>query len=172
MNNSQIYQRLYMRKWRKLNPDKVRTSGRISDLKRRDKRRAYQLAYNRKWRIKNREKIYASNKKYIANNMNARISQKLRTRLYQAVMAQLGFKRGHLKDLIGTSIPQLRQHLESQFQPGMSWNNYGQWHIDHVIALANFDLTKLSEQKKSMHYTNLQPLLAKDNLSKGAKIML
>jgi len=52
----------------------------------------------------------------------------------------------------------------------MSWNNHGEWHIDHIKPCTSFDLSKLSEQKKCFHYKNLQPLWAKDNLSKGAKI--
>ena len=53
----------------------------------------------------------------------------------------------------------------------MSWDNWSRtgWHIDHKIALAKFDLTIESELKKAVHHTNLQPMWAKDNLSKGSK---
>jgi len=53
----------------------------------------------------------------------------------------------------------------------MNWNNYGYygWHIDHIKPCSSFDLSKDLEQRKCFHYTNLQPLLAKDNLEKGAK---
>ena len=62
-------------------------------------------------------------------------------------------------------------HIKKKFKKGMNWKNYGQWHLDHIKPCASFDLAKPSEQKKCFHYTNLQPLWAKDNLSKGAKIM-
>jgi hypothetical protein len=75
-----------------------------------------------------------------------------------------------VKDL-GCSIEELKTHLESKFQPGMSWDNYGTkgWHIDHIKPLALFNLADSNELKKACHYTNLQPLWWQDNLHKGAK---
>ena len=69
-------------------------------------------------------------------------------------------------ELIGCSIPELKAHLESRFKVGMSWENRSLWHMDHVIALAKFDLTKESDQRAAFHYTNLQPLWASENLRK------
>jgi len=73
--------------------------------------------------------------------------------------------------LIGTDIATLKEHLENQFTVGMSWDNWATdgWHIDHIIPLSSFDLSDINEQHKAMHYTNLQPLWAKDNMSKGNK---
>jgi hypothetical protein len=61
----------------------------------------------------------------------------------------------------------LKQHLENQFQSGMNWKTYGKygWHIDHIIPLSSAKTEK--ELYKLCHYTNLQPLWAKDNLIKG-----
>lgn len=75
-------------------------------------------------------------------------------------------------ELIGCTSQELRQHLESQFQEGMSWDNYGQpgWEIDHVIPCAAFDLTDPEQQKACFHYTNLQPLWGPDNLAKSDKV--
>ena len=74
------------------------------------------------------------------------------------------------QELVGCTLLKLRQHLESQFTTGMTWENQGDWHIDHIMPCAAFDLTKRSEQKKCFHYTNLQPLWAIDNLKKGNKL--
>lgn len=69
---------------------------------------------------------------------------------------------------LGCSLEELKQHLEKQFKEGMSWENYGKWHIDHIIPLSSAkteeDLYKLT------NYNNLQPLWAKENLTKGKKI--
>ena len=74
--------------------------------------------------------------------------------------------------LIGCTGEQLKLHLESQFQKGMTWDNYGHkgWHIDHIKPCSSFDLTDPEQQKVCFHYTNLQPLWALDNLIKSDKI--
>lgn len=75
--------------------------------------------------------------------------------------------------LVGCSIAQLKQHLEKQFQPGMSWDTCGEngWEIDHIRPCASFDLKDPEQQKACFHYTNLQPLWAIDNRRKGAKLL-
>jgi len=95
------------------------------------------------------------------------ISKRIRTALQFA-----GTKKAmHTVNLIGCSIEELRQYLESLFQPGMSWENYGfyGWHIDHIIPCAAFDLRCPLQQKICFWYKNLQPLWAEDNRIKSAK---
>lgn len=80
-------------------------------------------------------------------------------------------------ELLGCTIDELREHLEAQFKDGMTWNNYGNpngdhtdcWHIDHIKPCALFDLEDIDQQKECFHYTNLQPLWSKENMSKGAR---
>lgn len=52
----------------------------------------------------------------------------------------------------------------------MSWDNYGEWEIDHIIPCDSFDLTKEEEQKRCFHFSNLQPLWWRDNRTKGNKV--
>ena len=72
--------------------------------------------------------------------------------------------------LTGISLDELKKHIESKFQDGMSWDNYGVWHVDHIIPCAQFDLSDPEQQKICFHYTNLQPMWAKDNMRKGARL--
>jgi len=73
--------------------------------------------------------------------------------------------------LLGCRVTELVQYLEAKFQPGMSWENRHLWHIDHIQALALFDLTDPLQCAQAFHYTNLQPLWAADNLRKGKRRM-
>ena len=137
--------------------------------------------------LKNREKILEQQKnwqklhkkerrKYHCNyiktrrkiDINFRLRDYLRHRIYLALKGNL--KLSTTEKLIGCSIDFLKNHLESNFTVGMSFSNYGKWHLDHIKPCASFDLSKLSEQRKCFHYTNLQPLWANDNISKGKKI--
>jgi len=120
---------------------------------------------------KNKIKIRKRNRLYLVsyrkNNLNARITNNLSTRVRIAIKGQSKSKSTMV--LLGCSIEFLKKYLQDQFKEGMSWDNHGLygWHIDHIKPCCKFDLTKESEQKLCFHYTNLQPLLAKENLSKG-----
>jgi hypothetical protein len=75
-------------------------------------------------------------------------------------------------ELLGCSLEEARNYIQSKFKEGMTWENYGLygWHIDHIIPCASFDLKDPEQQKKCFNYTNLQPLWWHENLSKGANI--
>ena len=98
----------------------------------------------------------------------ARITENLRRRT-RAVLEGIN-KSDNTLALIGCSPKELKKHLESLFTKGMSWSNYGKWHIDHIKPCSSFDLTIESQQRECFNYQNLQPLWARDNLSKGNKI--
>ena len=94
-----------------------------------------------------------------------------RTRLRKA-LNQIE-KSDKTMNLIGCSAIELKEYLESKFTEGMTWENRGRegWHIDHIKPCASFDLSDPEQQRECFHYTNLQPLWAKDNLRKGYKII-
>lgn len=95
----------------------------------------------------------------------------LRSRLYSALKSKNAKKCDKTLELTGCSISFLKGYLEAKFTEDMSWEKLGIHgiHIDHIIPCAKFNLLIEDEQRKCFHYTNLQPLWAKDNLSKGAK---
>lgn len=93
------------------------------------------------------------------------LAKSLRDRLYKAVSR--GSKSASATMLVGCSIPELKVHLESLFEKGMSWENYGEWHIDHVRPCISFDLTDVEQQAACFHYSNLRPLWGSENRSKG-----
>lgn len=123
-----------------------------------------------KYQKKNRDykKEYKRNKERKENDINYRLKINLRNRLLQALKS--GQKGGSFIKNLGCSINELKNYLEDKFLDGMSWSNYGEWQIDHVIPLSLFNLTDKEEFKEAVHYSNLQPLWAKDNQSKGNNI--
>jgi hypothetical protein len=98
-----------------------------------------------------------------------KLAHVLRCRILSAINSQAGEKAVSSTELLGSSVQHVRDHLESQFTEGMTWENHGEWHIDHIKPCAKFNLQDPEEQKKCFHWNNLQPLWAKDNLSKGAR---
>lgn len=100
-----------------------------------------------------------------------------RNRITYALLAlkkrkRVAFKSASTQQLLGCDASQLVQHLESQFDAGMSWENHGGpfgWEVDHIKPCAKFDLTLPEQQRACFHYTNLQPLWKKDNLAKRSK---
>lgn len=96
------------------------------------------------------------------------VARRLRTRLIHAIRAQMTSKKKHTLDLLGMSIDEFFPYMESKFTDGMSWDNYGEWHIDHIKPCSKFDLFLRSEQEKCFHYSNLQPMWAEENYLKHA----
>lgn len=100
-------------------------------------------------------------------NSDERLKKNLRSRLYDALKGRL--KIGSAIKNLGCTIDELKTHLEKQFTKGMNWENYGKWHIDHIKPLSKFNFNDAKEFEEAVHYSNLQPLWAKDNLKKGNK---
>jgi len=99
--------------------------------------------------------------------LNGTISNTLRASILN------GSKNGkHWETLVDFSLSQLKKHLERKFKPGMTWENYGEWHIDHKIPLAvfNFNSPDDLDFKRAWTLKNLQPLWATENRKKGPRI--
>lgn len=136
--------------------------------KRREARNKATIAYQ----AKNREAVVAYQRSWekhqYQHNTEYRLKHNLRSRVGAALRAQRAGKDWSLLDIVGCTTAELVEHLEAQFEPGMSWDNWSPdgWHIDHIRPCASFDLADEAQQRQCFHFTNLQPLWAKDNLSK------
>lgn len=122
---------------------------------------------------KNKEKIKAQHNKYkkqkYKNDLSFKLKHLLRGRLYLALKGLI--KKESALKLLGCDVDFFKKYIESQFQEGMTWENYAHdtWHIDHIKSCYTFDLTKLEEQEKCFHFSNMRPLWSKDNLSRSKK---
>jgi hypothetical protein len=121
--------------------------------------------YDKRYRQENKNKLRKQKRDWEKNSIKHKIANNLRRRIHHLLKGES--KSSHSLDLLGCSVEFLQQYLSEKFQEGMTWNNYGQWHIDHVIPCASFDLNDPNQQKQCFHYTNLQPLWAIDNLKKS-----
>jgi hypothetical protein len=122
---------------------------------------------NTEYRLKNKDKRRAYENKRLRSNPAAKLANRFRNWVNKLITR----KSGNAESLVGCSYKELKIHLESEFLPSMSWDNWALdgWHIDHIKPLALFDLTDPHQQRLAFHYTNMRPLWAKDNLSKGSK---
>lgn len=174
------------KKWAEKNPDKIKQYRKERYARHRSKYLADHATYYQKHKddIKNRVKAYrqtpagrASEKKY-HDKVRSTAHGKLRHNVSSAVRLKLlnhgGKKyRASIDRVLPFKIPDLIERLEAMFKPGMTWENYGDWHVDHIIPDSSFDYTTVNCPgfKKSWALDNLQPLWASENCSKGAKIL-
>ena len=157
----------YNKKYYILYKEKLKENARKYRLKNLE----YITEYKKNYSQKNKEYLNEYHKKYQSKrkkiDINYKLKSILRSRIYKAL------KKEHKSDttvkLLGCSIYDFKKHIESLFQPWMSWENYGKWHIDHIKPCALFDLTLPERQQECFHWSNMRPLEAIENLKKGAK---
>jgi len=116
-----------------------------------------------------REKARNRIRERLKNDYVFILKSRLRTRFYQYVKKGLAKKQVETSELIGCDWKYLKNHLQKRFKKGMSWQNFGKWHIDHIKPMAHFNLLDVKQQYECCNYKNLQPKWAFDNLSKGAR---
>ena len=146
--------------YQNINKDKLKKYHKKYNRINKDKKKEYDKQY----RLFNKKQIakYQRNRRKV--DINFKLACYLRNRMILALKGNP--KLSTTMKLVGCSIELLKNHLKKQFTKGMTWVNYGKWHIDHIRPCASFDLSKVSEQKKCFHYTNLQPLWAEENMRK------
>lgn len=121
--------------------------------------------YHRKWWENNKEKSSLYGKKYRSKYPHVKACRNI----LRCCIDRLGLtKESSTFEILKYTPDDLKLHMESLFSDGMSWDNYGQWHIDHIIPVSKFDRETPLSIINSLD--NLQPLWAKDNLSKSNRI--
>jgi hypothetical protein len=141
-----------------------------------------QIQYKKEYNSKNKEKISAQIRKWRNDNrdkQNAyyaekrkdplyRLAHNLRSRLYDFLSGKI--KHKNTEDLTGCSFEELQKHLEAQFQPDMTWENYGSyWSVDHIVPFASITTDDKIGLEQICHYSNLRPLTIERNNSKATE---
>lgn len=131
------------------------------------KKKANEYYHANKEKCSTRQRIYENNRR--KNDPMFKVIRNLKGALYSALQNKTWKKDTHFAEYIGVNeYNELKSYLEAKFTEGMTWDNYGKWHIDHIYPVSRAE--NYEHLIKLCHYTNLQPLWAEDNLKKGNKI--
>lgn len=98
---------------------------------------------------------------------SARLRKTVMNRIWSAMKNQRVNSVGSFS-LVGCQVQFLRSYIEGKFETGMSWDNYGAWHVDHIRPCASFDLSDKEQVLQCFNWRNLQPMWASENSSKGS----
>lgn len=162
-----------------------------SDKRYRDTHKVYTSKKHKMWALKNKEKIKEYHKKWRTGNKDYyqkkieyekkrknsdpiyKLNTYLKTALYTSLKEKSIIKNSKTFNILNFSLNDLKIHLENQFINGMTWENYGEWHVDHILPISHFNLKSIDsiEFKECWALSNLRPMWAKDNLSKNNKIL-
>ena len=162
-------------KWKKKNYQRTKETRKEYRDNNKENRKKWHLknkGYNEKYYLDNKVKIkkytveYAKEKR--KTNPLFKLQCNLRSRTSQAFRNNGYTKNTKTQEMLGVDWEVCKAHIERQFTKDMTWDNQGEWHIDHIIPLSSANTEE--ELKKLCHYSNLQPLWAVDNLIKSAKI--
>ena len=135
-------------------------------------RNSWPERYAKKKQDKAWKEMKAQSKKKCMKDPWRRFRAGISSRLSGAIKRMTnGSKVASINKLCGCTQLELKAHIEKQFTKQMNWGNYGSyWHCDHIIPITYFDLSKPEEQARCSHFTNLQPLEAKENIRKGNRV--
>jgi len=146
--------------WQKANPEKF-----IAQQVASRKRKKQGVKHTRQTYAKKKSREAKYRRRRWLTDPAYRVVSNLRRRVRHALKGTC--KSAATQVLVGCTAEECLAHIEAQFTEGMAHDNI---HVDHIVPCASFNLDNVEEQRQCFHYTNLQPLFAVDNLSKGAKI--
>ena len=190
-NKEQIKE--YRKKYYSKNKEREKKQMREYILKNRRQRKEYMKEYNKEYRLKNKEwmnkqmrEYYSKNKEqrkeynsklenierrrnWTKNRYRTNVNFKLLTICRARLLAALKGKSKSASTikLLGCTIEELRRHIESKFEPWMTWENHGLWDVDHIKACFHFNLVDPEQQRACFNWSNLQPMEHIANIKKG-----
>jgi hypothetical protein len=159
------------KKWREKNKEKLNEYVKTWYEQNKEHRKQYLKEY----REKNIDKIREVKRNYERTRKSKdplyKLINNFRTAIYQVLKENNIQKNGHYFEVLGYSPDELIIHLENQFKEGMTWDNYGEWHVDHIKAIASYDIQEIgdSEFMECWSLENLQPLWGEENIRKGSR---
>lgn len=159
----------YRREYTRENKERINLLRRINYLKNKESVRSRMNEANKRYYQKNKQKVFQYHYNRIINDDFYRFRVRLRSRLYKFLKLKGFNKNCTFNEYIGCTPQQLREHIEKQFKKGMTWTIYGRWHIDHIKPLSLAKTEK--DAYKLMHYSNLRPMWAIDNIRKSNKLI-
>ena len=155
--------------WRENNKEQIKEKMkeyRLLHGKEIDKKQWQQRKNDEKYKLK--QAIYRRKFEIVKRktDINFKLKQNISRRIRELLKNFGTIKSQSSINYVGCDLKDLRNHLESTFQNGMTWENYGEWHIDHIIPCSAWNLENENEQKLCFYYKNLQALWAIDNIIK------
>ena len=159
MSKTPIKDLIRIREWQLANPER---------------RKAACARYNATKKAKQADARYRKTRKHkriqerYNNTLDGALRRAMRDRLRKALKKK--YRSGSAIADLGCSIEFFKGYIAAQFRTGMSWENWGQWHLDHILPICAFDLADREQFLVAFHYTNYQPLWAAENLKKGGRV--
>jgi hypothetical protein len=161
------------KKWRKKNKDSLRDYAKTWY----EQNKEYRKEYLKEYREKNTEKIKKTKRNYERNRKSSdplyKLISNFRTAIYQVLKESNVEKNKHYFDILQYTPESLINHLESQFDENMNWENYGEWHVDHKLPITSFNIQEMGDVEfmNCWSLDNLQPMWGTDNIRKSNKVM-
>jgi hypothetical protein len=178
----------------KVGPSGMKFKGgkKASDKRNYQKHREKRLTYHKEWSENNRESLNKYHKEYREKNIDRirevkrtyektrkhndpiyKLINNFRTAIYQVLKENNVQKNGHYFEILKYSPEDLIVHLERQFKDGMNWDNYGEWHVDHVLPISRHNIQEIGDEEfmKCWSLNNLQPMWGEENIRKSNKII-
>jgi hypothetical protein len=140
-----------------------------------EQNKEHRKQYLKEYREKNIDKIREVKRNYERTRKSKyplyKLISNFRTAIYQVLKESNVEKNGHYFDILQYTPDELIFHLENQFKDGMTWDNYGEWHVDHIKAIASYNIQEIgdSEFMECWSLENLQPLWGEENIRKGSR---